>query len=93
MDTQQIREILEKNEISIEEFAYGDFDCEELGEWTEVESYGGEDQGSQWYSVKYFKDHDIYVRTDGYYQSHYGTDFDDYGRIVSLKQKTVQVYE
>src|SRR5690606_38211371 len=45
-----------------------------LGEVEEVDSYGGEDCGSNYYSVKYFKDHDVYIKVSGWYQSHYGTD-------------------
>lgn len=65
-----------------------------IGEWEEVASGGGMDKGSDWYSVKYFKDHDVYIRTDGYYQSHHGTDFHDgYGYEVFPQQKTITVYQ
>lgn len=65
-----------------------------LGPWEEVSKKGGMDEGSEWYSVKYFKDHDVYIRTDGYYQSHHGTDFyDGYGEEVFPEQKTITVYE
>lgn len=94
MNIEQIIEILKEHNISIGDFAHGDFDDDILGPWKEVDQCGGEGQGDGWYSVKYFKDHDIYVRTDGYYQSYNGVDFyDGYGKIVSLKTKTVQVYE
>ena len=54
-----------------------------LGEVEEVAQYGGEDQGTTWYSVKHFKDRDVYIRIDGYYTSYDGTDFyDGYGREV-----------
>lgn len=65
-----------------------------LGKVVEIEQYGGEDQGSTWYSIKYFVDHDVYIRTDGYYQSYSGTDFHDgYGRVVTPQQKTITVFE
>ena len=48
-----------------------------LGEVVEVEQKGGEDQGSEWYSVKHFVDHDVYIKTEGYYSSYNGTDFHD----------------
>jgi hypothetical protein len=65
-----------------------------LGEYEEVASGGGMDRGSDWYSVKYFKDHGVYIRTDGYYQSHHGTDFEDgYGHEVFPKEKTITVYQ
>lgn len=64
--------------------------------WKEVEQYGGEDQGSTWYSVKYFPDHDVYIRVDGYYSSYNGTDFNGWDgdcKEVRPKQKTITVYE
>lgn len=65
-----------------------------LGKWEEVDQYGGEDQGSTWYSVKHFIDHDVYIRTDGYYQSYNGTDFyQGYGEEVKPVQKTITVFE
>lgn len=65
-----------------------------LGEWEEIEQYGGEDQGSTWYSIKHFVDHDVYIKTDGYYQSYNGTEFEEgYGYEVFPKQKTVTVFE
>lgn len=65
-----------------------------LGEVEEVSQYGGEDMGSTWYSVKYFKDHDVYIRIDGHYTSYNGADFyDGYGREVVEKEKTVVVWE
>lgn len=65
-----------------------------IGSWKEVDQYGGEDQGSTWYSVKHFIDHDVYIRTDGYYQSYNGTDFHDgYGSVVTPQKKTITVFE
>jgi hypothetical protein len=65
-----------------------------LGEMKEVSHYGGEGEGETWYSVKYFKDHDVYIRIDGYYQSYDGTTFDEgYGVEVRPKEKTITVYE
>ena len=65
-----------------------------LGEVEEVASYGGENMGTTWYSVKYFKEHDVYIRIDGHYTSYDGTDFyDGYGYEVSPAEKTIVVYE
>ena len=67
---------------------------EELGEVEEVDQYGGEGQGETWYSVKLFKDHGVYIRIDGYYESYNGVEFDQgYGEVVEPKQKTITVYE
>ena len=65
-----------------------------LGEVEEVIQVGGESQGTTWYSVKYFKDHDVYIRIDGHYTSYNGADFyDGYGREVVEKEKTIVVWE
>jgi len=63
--------------------------------WEEVEQYGGEGQGSTWYSVKYFPNHDVYIRVDGYYSSYNGTDFDGWDDCTEVrpKEKTITVYE
>lgn len=65
-----------------------------LGEIKEIHSTGGEDEGSDWSSVKYFKEHDVYIKTDGYYQSFHGTDFNHgYGKQVFPKIKNITYYE
>ena len=65
-----------------------------LGEVEEVIQVGGESQGTTWYSVKYFKDHDVYIRIDGHYTSYNGADFyEGYGREVVPTEKTVVVFE
>lgn len=59
-----------------------------------VDSYGGEDQGSDYWSVwKFTKDSDVvYIKFYGFYASHYGTDYLGF-KIVTPQQKTVTVYE
>ena len=65
-----------------------------LGEIEEVEQRGGEGQGDRWYTIKYFKDHDVYIKTKGFYSSYNGTDFYyGFGEEVKPTQKTVTVYE
>jgi len=77
-------------EIKIKEI----FDKLGLGQVEEVAQYGGEGKGDTWYSVKYFKDHDVYIRIDGFYTSHNGTDFyDGYGVEVKPKEKVITVFE
>lgn len=95
MTAKEIIEEIEKQEISVDEFAYGDFHSPEgVGEWVEVDSYGGEGKGNEWYSIKFFKDHNVYIRTDGFYSSYHGTDFvDGYGEEVKPVEKTVTVFE
>lgn len=65
-----------------------------LGSIEEVEQVGGEGEGDTWYSVKYFKDHGVYIKTDGFYSSYNGTDFyEGYGREVKPEQKTITVFQ
>lgn len=67
----------------------------EVGEFEEVAKYGGADKGSTWYSVKHFKDHDVYIRVDGYYTSYDGTTFESWEDCVSIvepKEKTIIEY-
>lgn len=65
-----------------------------LGKIAEVDQYGGEGQGEDWYSVKHFVDHDVYIKTQGFYTSYHGTDFDyGYGKEVKPVERTVTFYE
>jgi hypothetical protein len=96
MTVKEILEEVEKQGISVEDFGYSDFDnpLENVGEWKEVRQVGGEGEGETWYSVKFFKDHNVYIRTDGFYSSYNGTDFENgYGYQVKPTEKTITVYE
>ena len=67
-----------------------------FGEIVMVDRYGGEGEGETWYVVHHFVDHDLYIRTDGFYQSYNGVEFyDGWGccREVRPKEKTITVYE
>lgn len=59
-----------------------------------VDQYGGEDQGSDYWTVwKFTKDGEqCFVKFYGYYASHYGSDYQGFA-FVAPKQKTVTVYE
>lgn len=93
------QEIIDKakeqcNKVS--QFAYGDFDENLAGECEQVDSTGGEDRGSYWSVTYHFKDHDVYLKVTGYYQSHHGTDFDDgWDCVKEVKptKKTITIYE
>ena len=92
---EQILEKIQAN-MSVQEFAYEDYSSEELGlgEVKVVDSYGGLDKGSTWYKVQYFVEHDVYIRTDGWYSSYDGTYFDEgYGSVVKPVEKMVTFYE
>lgn len=63
-----------------------------------VDAYGGEDCGSTYYSVYEFHIDNcrltrvtFYLRFDGWYASHYGTDYQDF-REVRPKQVTKTEY-
>ena len=61
-----------------------------------VDHYGGEDQGSDYYTVYEFKDDSleetVYIKFQGWYASHYGTEYQNF-EIVTPQQRTVTVYE
>lgn len=95
LTAKEILKVLEEK-TDVHSFAYGDVDVDELGLGgiTEVEQKGGEDEGTEWYSVKYFEEHGVYIRTDGYYTSYNGTDFEDgMGYEVTPQERTITVYE
>jgi hypothetical protein len=93
--TQIIQKIADSG-ISVRQFGYFDFNSDELGlgEITEVSRQGGEGKGEDWHSVKYFVDHDVYIKTEAFYSSYHGCDFEyGYGEEVRLREKTITVYE
>lgn len=67
--------------------------CLGLGRVDEVKQKGGTDQGSEWYTIKYFVDHDVYIKTEGYYSSYEGTEFNDgFGYEVKPVQVMKTIY-
>lgn len=98
MNYEEIIEVLKEKFINVSDFAYSGGNetvYEGLGEVEEVVQKGGEGEGSEWYSVKYFKDHDVYIKVEGYYSSYNGTDFDGWEDCSEVKpqEKTITVYE
>lgn len=97
MNFQEIIEELKKQDILVSEFVYQDFTTPlpVIGECKEVDRYGGEGMGETLYSVKFFPDHNVYVRVDGYYTSYNGTDFDGWESVKEVRpqEKTITVYE
>jgi hypothetical protein len=59
-----------------------------------VESYGGEDQGSDYWCVWKFSkgSEECFVKFHGWYASHYGTDYQGF-KFVAPAKKTITVYE
>ena len=96
MNYKEIIAKIEELEITKEDFA-DDWDSERLdpifGKSTEVDSHGGEGSGEEYWTVRYFEEHDVYVRLEGYYSSYEGTNFDDddYEHVYP-HQKTITVY-
>ena len=94
----EILDTLKEKLYSIDEFANEDYDEKDLdlGEIKEVFQKGGEDEGSHWESVKYFVDHDVYIRVIGSYSSYNGTDFYNGWRSCSEArpfEKIITVYK
>ena len=60
----------------------------------EVEHYGGEGQGSSYWTVYSFTKNDetFYISFNGWYESYSGSVYSDYS-LVEPKQKTITVYE
>lgn len=85
-------EIPSKYTIAVQEWKKAN----NLPEWKEAAQEGGCDRGSNWYSIKYFPELDLYIKVSGWYQSHYGTDFNDWEdacKEVRPQEKTITVYE
>ncbi len=104
MTAEEIIEYFTTKEWEVENLAYlEDYDLAReqlINDLGKIEcciySTGGENAGSNWSVVHYFVDHNIYLRIDGYYQSHYGCTFDDWDTAVyevRPQEKTITVYE
>lgn len=97
----RLKEYWDKKGYSISDFAFisslgQDTDDIGVGMMEEVYQYGGEGQGERWESVKYFRDHDVYLKIRGFYQSYSGTDFpEEWDGVFEVrpKEKTITVYE
>jgi len=70
-------------------------EVEGLGTVETIDSDGGEGQGETIYFVLKISDGDTvrYFRKDGFYASHYGTDWDGTFAEVSAVQRTVTFWE
>ena len=97
LNCNEILEVLKEKLENVSTFAYEDYDEEELGlgKIEEIYQHGGEGEGSNWWSVKFFKDHNVYIKVSGYYTSYNGTDFDEGWECcteVKPQTKTITVY-
>lgn len=97
MNFSELKIALERHYVSVDSFAHEIYEKEVpgVGKFDLVDEHGGEDEGSNWYNIRYFPDHDIYVKVQGYYQSYNGTSFDDWGDVTEVRpvEKTITVYE
>ena len=64
MNFKEIKEILDNAGVTREQFSDEDFSSEELGLGVceEVDQVGGEGEGDHYHTVKWFKDHNIYIK-------------------------------
>lgn len=92
------KEILSKVEAhyrEVEEFAFDHSDdIEGVGAMEEICQRGGEGMGDDWYAIKHFPDHDVYIKVSGYYSSYEGTDFGGWDCCTEVRprEKTITVY-
>lgn len=96
MNIEDVIQELIRQDIGVPDFAFGDMEnpLPIIGKWEEVSKKGGSGKGPEWYSVKHFVDHDVMIKTTGYYSSYSGCSFDDgYGSEVKLVTKTITIFE
>ena len=95
---EKLNQTISDNDIYIGEIAV-DGDLEEISEKMEtpikhVYQEGGHEGGGDYVcGVIHFTEYDIYLKIEGYYCSHNGTEFDDDWFQVFPKQKMITVYE
>ena len=99
---QQVTDYLNSNREICEELLYegGDIEDWESGElpfeYKGVDSYGGEGQGSDFYSVILIRnpgnhDEQYHIKFQGWYASYIGAEYDNWS-FVEPKQETITVY-
>lgn len=57
-----------------------------------LDSYGGEDQGSDFWAVYRFSNgiDTVLLKFDGYYQSHYGTEFNEWFEVKPVEVTRIE---
>lgn len=68
-------------------------EIEGIGQIEMVKEWGGEGEGEKIGYVFHFLSHNVYMRIDGYYQSHYGSEWDNDPYEVKPQAQQVTVYE
>lgn len=90
----KVEDFMVENDISLDRFCYEDIDVKLLEEKVGTMEYilvaergtTGDHDTSQ--TVVYFKEYDIYLSLDGYYNSQDGSNF-DYAKFKEVKPKKV----
>lgn len=98
---QQVTDYLNGHKAICEEFMYEDacdkdWTKEDVFEYKVIYHYGGEDQGSDFYSVIVIRNPDnhdekYYIKFQGWYASYDGAEYGSWS-FVEPKQKTITVY-
>ena len=100
---QQVTDYLNNNRVACENLTYEgsyvkDWSQDENNpfDYKSVDSYGGEDQGSDFYSVILIRnpdnhDEQYHIKFQGWYASYSGAEYDNWS-FVEPKQKTITVY-
>lgn len=55
-----------------------------------VEDFGGEGQGDSYYNVFHFPNANIWIQFDGYYASHYGSEYQNMFEVEPKEVKVIQ---
>lgn len=97
----QVTDYLNDNREICEELMYEggyakDWTKEDIFEYKCVDSHGGEDQGSDFYSVILIRnpsnhDEQYHIKFQGWYASYNGAEYESWS-FVEPKQKTITVY-
>lgn len=86
----QVIEKLRANRVELESLG----DKELLGDFEIVDSKGGHEGGGDYAMVvMHFKEHDVYIKEEGYYNSYDGTEWSGNFESVKPLKKEITVYE
>lgn len=66
-------------------------ELKKLGSFEVVDEHGGENEGSDYYAIYYFKDHDVYIKFSGWYASHVGSEYEEMNQVYP-KQEVITNY-
>lgn len=97
----EVKEIFEQFDVSInyyasDEIQYSNYENDNYKVESEIDSYGGEGKGEEYWTVSRILDkrtgESFFIRFDGYYSSWEGSDFsnNDWNIVVPKEVKVVQ---